>query len=657
MAVRLHAKYVLGEFELDADKYLLTHHNSSLHLAELPFRVLLYLVENRERYVSRQELLERFWQSSDAYEETLTKCISTIRTQLNDAANAPRYIETRKKVGYRYVGPFESSPAEPILTEAPAVELEQIRAISISIVEDDKHQKQRPTTEAMQTRAATNSKLRMPARLRALLLAIILLGVAVAASILVFSKRLTEPETGAEVRTLAVLPFKTIGAQTDDEYLALGLADDLIARLNDTGKVVVRPTSSVRKYADPNKDPLEAGRELGVEAVLDGSIRRAGERIRVTVQLVRVRDGKQLWADRFDENFNDILAVQDLASGRLVKALVPKLSTRVTGITKHYTDDSDAFQAYLKGFYHTGTPTRENIQTAIGYFQQAIEKDPNYALAYVGLAECYIDLSAPPLGVLTPKEAAQKAKATAMKALEIDPDSSEARIALARVNRNEWDWPGVEREFKRALDLNPNDLTVHASYGSFLSQLGRHDECIAEMRRALVLDPLDPRVNVDFGYRLYIARRYDEAITQFQKCIGMDPQSWEAHSGLAWVYEQLGRYDDALAQYRIGNSLHPEILELTWGSGRVNAARGRKNAAEGVIAQLKELSKKRYVSGYFPALIYARLGDKDRAFEWLEEAYDSQDLWMRWLKVDPAFDAIRSDPRFASLLRRLGLGS
>ena len=658
MALRLHSKYLLGEYELDADKYLLRHNNSTLHLPELPFQVLLYLVDNRERYVSRQELLEKFWQCSDAYEETLTKCISTIRTQLDDPANAPRYIETRKKVGYRYIGPFDSQSSSTTQAETSNLEIEQVRVVSVSIEEDDDLKKELPAGSPVGGVASRiYPKSWLSARAKAALLSITVVGLALAAYVLFFSRKPPEPGAGAEFKTLAVLPFKAIGADANDDYLGLGLADDLIARLNDTGKIVVRPTSSVRKYADPNKDSLEAGRELGVEAILDGSIHRAGDRLRVTVQLIRVRDSKQLWAGRFDERFTDILAVQDSVSEQLVKALGERLNPPAASITKHYTDNSDAFQSYLKGVYCVGKPTRENIQTAIGYFNQAIDKDPKYALAYVGLAECYVELSTPPLGVLTPKEAAQKAKEAAMKGLQIDPTLSEARIALARINRNEWDWPGVEREFKRALDLIPNDPNVHHSYAAFLSQLGRHDECIAEMKRALELDPLDPHTNLDFGFRLYIARRYDEAIVQFQKCIGMEPHNYEIYSGLGWVYEQLGRYDEAVAQYQIGKSFNPDNLEMIWGLGRVNAARGDRIEAERVIAQLKEFSKHRYISDYFPALIYARLGDKDRAIECLQKAYEAQDLWMKWIKVDPVFDGIRSDPRFAELLRHVGLGS
>ena len=657
MALRFDNRYVLGEFELDADKYLLTHNKSSLHLPELPFQVLLYLVDNRNRYVSRQELLEKFWQANEAYEETLTKCISTIRTQLNDPANAPRYIETRKKVGYRYIGPFDSRPAITTPVEISNLEIEQVRGVSITIEEQHDVGKRLPPTNADGTSAPVYPKPWLSARAKASLLSIVLVGLALAAYVLLYSRNSIEPATGAEFKSLAVLPFKAIGADANDEYLGLGLADDLIARLNDTGKIVVRPTSSVRRYAGPNKDALEAGRELGVEAVLDGSIHRAGERLRVTVQLIRVRDSKQLWADRFDEKFTDILTVQDSVSKQLVKALGQRLNPQVSDVTKHYTDNSDAFQSYMKGFYSASKPTRENIQTAIAYFNQAIDKDPKYALAYAGLAYCYVELSTPSLGVLTPKEAAQKARDAAMKGLELDPTLSAARIVLTRINRNEWDWPSVEREFKRALDLSPNDPTVHESYASLLSQLGRHDESIAEMKRALELDPFDLHFNLDLGFRLYTARRYDEAIVQLQKCLSLDPHSYDIYNGLAWAYEQLGRYDEALAQYQIGKSFNPDSLEMIWGIGRVEAARGNRSSAVKVVAQLEELSKQRYISDYFPALIYARLGDNDRAFASLEKAYKAQDLWIKWIKVDPAFDRIRSDPRFADLLRRVGLGS
>src|SRR5262245_18410617 len=258
MAVRLHNRYLLGEFELDPDKYLLTHNNSRLHLPELPFQVLLYLFYNRDRYVSRQELLEKFWQASDAYEETLTRCISIIRTQLNDPAYAPRYIETRKKVGYRYIGPFDSASLDANLKESSGVQVEQVRGISVSIEENDELEKQLPAGVTVRSVAPrVYPRFRLSAPLKALLLSISLVGVAVAAYVLFFARKPTEPRNGAEFRTLAVLPFKAIGADTSDDYLGLGLADDLIARLNDSGKIVVRPTSSVRKYVDPNKDSLE----------------------------------------------------------------------------------------------------------------------------------------------------------------------------------------------------------------------------------------------------------------------------------------------------------------------------------------------------------------------------------------------------------------
>jgi DNA-binding winged helix-turn-helix (wHTH) protein/TolB-like protein/tetratricopeptide (TPR) repeat protein len=648
--------YEFGPFHLDAVKRLLMRDREIVPLTPKAFDILLALVESGHRVLEKSELMNRVWPDSFVEESNLTQNISTLRKALGESASQHQYIVTVPGHGYRFV-----ASVNEVCDEASVLMVERHVRSSIVAEQEEEIESRDLTGEAASQRTLKVNTgqqrrkvwMKNPAFLVA---AISAAGLAAALFYFLISSKPKQAETGLGVKLIAVLPFKPIGADSSYEYLGLGMADDLIIKLSNTGEIVVRPTSAVRKYIDPLQDPIAVGRELGVEAVLDGSIRKTGERIRVTVQLLRVRDGKPLWVDRFDEKFTDILAVQDSVSEHLAKALALKLAAdEGKRLTKRYTDNSEAFQLYLKGLYHANRWTAEEVKIAIGYFEQAIAKDSNYALAYVGLANCYIKLSSPPIGLLTPKDASLKAKAAVLKALEIDETLAEARVTLAGIKRNEWDWFGVEREFKRAIELSPNSAPAHAGYGAYLSQVARHDECIAEMKRALQLDPLESYINEDLGFRFYIARRYDEAIEQFQKSLDMDPHSWTSHSGLAWVYEQQGRYDEAIAEYEKAKPFSQNDLEILWGFGRVYAASGKRAYAEKVINQLRELSRQRYVSGYLLALIYARLGEKDQAFAWLETAYKDQDLWMKWIKVDPALDNLRSDPRYENLLRRVGL--
>jgi len=651
--------YLFGSFHLDTVRRLLFRDREVVPLTPKMFDILLALVENSDRVFEKSDLMNRVWADSFVEETNLTQNISTLRKALGESASQHQYIVTIPGRGYRFV-----ASVREVCDEGPAMVVERHRRGPTIAEQEDETGSQDATREPASIQPALNVTIaahkekgwrQTPAFL---VTTISVAGLAIVLFYFSIPGTPKKNEMGPRVKSIAVLPFKPIGPDSGDEYLGLGMADDLITKLSNIGAIVVRPSSAVRKYTDPGQDAVSIGRDLRVDAVLDGSLRKAGDRIRVTVQLLRVQDGKPLWVDRFDEKSTDLLDLQDAVSEHLAKALAPKLASEEgPWLTKHYTDNNEAFQLYLKGLYHATRLTAEEDRKAIGYFEQAIGKDSNYALAYVGLANCYINLSSPPIGLLTPKEASLKAKAAVQRALEIDETLPEARVTLAGIKRNEWDWSGVERELRRAIELSPNNARAHAGYGAYLSQVGKHDECIAEMQRALELDPLESAINEDLGFRFYVARRYDAAIEQFQKCLDMDPHWWTCYSGLAWVYEQQGRYDEALGEYQKAKLLSQNSPEILWGLGRVYAASGKRAEAERVINQLVELSRQRYVSGYLLALIYALLAEKDQAFAWLETAYKDQDLWMKWLKVDPAFDNLRSDPRYGNLLRRVGLQS
>lgn len=461
---------------------------------------------------------------------------------------------------------------------------------------------------------------------------------------------------GASVRTIAVLPFKYLGGEGGDEYLGLGIADAIITRLSNLRQIVVRPTSSVRKYASSAYDPVVAGRELRVEAVLEGNIQRVGNRIRATVQLVSVRDEAPLWAEKFDVEFRDIFTVEDAASEQVARALILKLTREEREIlTKRYTEDIEAYQLYLKGRYYWNKRSSGGFKKATSYFQQAIDKDPGYALAYAGLADCYNLHSY--YGELPPKESFPKAKAASTRALEIDDRLAEAHTSLAFVRAwHDWDWPAAESEFERALDLNPNYATARHWYALYLMAMGREVEALREIRRAHEIDPLSLPINRDVGLIYYRARQYDLAIEQYLKTIELDPSFWSAHQHLGWAYEQKEMYEEAIAELNQATAIAGDRTSIRAQLGHVYAVSGWRAEAEKTLAELREPSKQPYVSPYEIALIYTGLGENYRAFEWLEQAYQDRSGWLIYLKVEPMLDGLRSDPRFTDLLRRVGLG-
>jgi serine/threonine protein kinase/TolB-like protein/Tfp pilus assembly protein PilF len=457
------------------------------------------------------------------------------------------------------------------------------------------------------------------------------------------------------IKSIAVLPFKPLAAANRDEVLEIGMTDTLINRLSGMKEVLVRPISAVRKYADLEQDAVAAGREQQVDAVLDGSIQRSGERVRVTVRLVRVDDGSQLWGETFNEKFTDIFAVHDRVSEKVAGALALKLSSGERELlTKRYTENTEAYQLYLKGRYYWNKRTGDAVKKGIEYFNQAIQKDPTYALAYAGLADSYSILGSN--GVIPMKESHPKARAAALKALEIDDNLAEAHTSLAAIIADfYWNWQESEIHFRRALELNPNYPTAHHWYCQYLVRMGRFDEAIQQARRAQELDPLSLVMNSNLGQTFYEARQYDQAIDQLQKTLEMDANFVPAYLHLGLVYLQKRMYDEAIASFQKGNQLAPYTTDMSALLGHAYAMTGKRDEALKILGEMNELSNRQYVSPYGIALIYVGLGEKDQTFKWLEKAYDDRIWLMGMLKVEPTFDPIRSDPRFEDLLRRVGL--
>ncbi|HEY0385113.1 MAG TPA: protein kinase, partial [Pyrinomonadaceae bacterium] len=461
-------------------------------------------------------------------------------------------------------------------------------------------------------------------------------------------------DTPTSSRAIAVLPFKMLRLEEKtDEYLGVGMADAIITKLSNIRRIIVRPTSSVLKYAGVDSDLLAAGHELDVGFVLDGRIQRAHERVRVTVQLIRVRDGAPLWAAKFDENFTDIFTVEDSISGQVAQALMPKLSGEEQELlSKRETENAQAYQAYLKGRYYWNTYTEEGLAQAIFHFMEAIEEDPEYAQAYAGVADYYNFLGV--WGVLPPKESFAAAKSAAAKALEIDSTLAEAHTSLAfALLAYDWDWELSEAEFKRAIELNPSYATAHQWYAYLTSAQVRHADAITEIECAQKLDPLSPVIASSAGLVFYNARQYDRSVEELMKAQEIDAGYFVTQHGLAFSHAQKGRFEEAVAAARKAVAFSSRNPLALWTLGYVLAVAGRADEAREILREMEELRQKRYVSAYYIAMIYAGLGERDEAFNWLEKAYEDRDWWLLWLRVEPFIDDLRSDPRFQNLLRRV----
>lgn len=455
--------------------------------------------------------------------------------------------------------------------------------------------------------------------------------------------------------SVAVLPFRVLGPDRDD-YLALGMADAVITRLAQAPGLVVRPTGSVMKYVAADVDPLAAGRELAVDSLLDGRFQRSEDRIRVTVQLLNVADGSSIWADTFDEPFGDVFAVQDAISQRVAQALAANLTREARGrMTRRYTNDTEAYQLYIRGRYFWERRTAESLRRSIDFYNQAIAKDPTYALAYAGLADSYNILGN--FGVAAPGDIYPRAKAAATRALEIDATLVEAEVARAFATYlYDRDWPTAEDGFTRALAAAPNYGPAHQWYAVCLVSRGRFDDARAEIRRAVEVEPLSLAINAVVAWIEYLTRRNNEAVAAAMRTIEMDANFGLAHTYLGMAYASKHLNNEAIRELRRGLARSEQGSDRDLGLlGLVLARSGRTADAREVLNTLARLRRERYTSPYGEALIRMGLGDRDEALRLLEAAVDEHHPWAIHFNVDPALDPLRAEPRFKALLQRIGI--
>jgi adenylate cyclase len=442
-----------------------------------------------------------------------------------------------------------------------------------------------------------------------------------------------------EIRSIAVLPFSDLSPRKDQEYFCDGMSDELINALTRVpGLGVAARTSSFQFRGQPH-DVREIGRKLNVGALVEGSIRKAGNRLRMTVQLVSTADGYHLWSENYDRELGDILAVQEEISQAIVNALRIQLAAnQPASLIKRYTDNTEAYLLYLRGRHFANKLTREGFTNAIRYFQQALEKDPTYALAYAGLADSYIFFY---WRGVPQKEALAQTEQAVRKALELDDSLAEAHTSLGQLKVYRWDWESARREYRRAIELNPKYWRAHLGMSTELALLGNVDGAITEARRALEIEPLSPWINGNLGWLYYCSRQYDRAVEQLQKAIEVDKEFRMAHTWLAYCHLRTRKHEDAIAEARTsGREDHGIVAEAYALSGRSAEARMLLTKVPGRVPR---------------ARVYAALGNSDLALEELERLLQERSATLPWIRPDPAFESLRSDPRFTALLRRIGL--
>lgn len=647
-------------FRVDAQKRLLTRAGEVLPLTPKAFDTLLALVENRGRVIEKDELMQSVWPDTIVEESALSRNIYLLRKALGESPDEHRFIVTVPGRGYRFV-------AEVTQAQAETVEIIVATKTRTSIVTEEENWEmgrdgeiERPGDGGTGGRKNTQ----LPAigvspspRLSPSLIAIGLLVVILATGAAYWWNKSKSAigfsgGTQSAIKSIAVLPFKPLVAAGQDEYLQMGMADVLIMRLSNLRLIIVRPISAVRKYTSLEQDPVVAGRELKVEAVLDGSIQRVGDRVRLTVRLLNISDGATLWAEKFDEKFTDLLSVEDRLSEKLTGALALKLTGEEQRmLAKRYTENSDAYQAYLRGRYFLHKWTRPSLEKAIEAFEQALAADPDYAPAHSGVADAWTLLGY--LGFLPPREAFPKSEAAAMRALRLDDSLGEAHLSLAKTKLfYDWDWDGCEREIKRALELAPNFADTHGMNGTYLTAIGRFDEALAARKRALELDPTSPLFTTMVGWVYFYQRRYDQAVEWYRRALELDMNFAQPQDDIALaLYLKNG---DAQSFQEIFKA-----KTLSGASAEKIAVLQQAYSSGGKTGYWRKelelaLEQQDRIGPWRMARIYAELGDKDQAIAQLNKACEERVSLLSFLKVTPIFDSLRSDLRFADLLRRIG---
>ncbi len=648
-----------GLFEVDLEASELRRKGLRLKLQDQPLNLLKVLLEHPGVLITREELRQRLWKPDTfvEFDHSLNSAMMRLREVLGDSSENPVFIQTVPRKGYRFIAPVHDAERErlPELADrssppSSASSLQEVVPISVE--------------HAVARSLPAVAKSVHPVRRVSLTWAIVagcislLLILGGLATVLQLRDRFgfNTPPSG-QITSIVVLPMENLSGDAAQDYFADGMTDELIASLARISSLRVISRTTAMEYKGTHESLEKIARDLHADAVVEGTVLRSGDRVRITAELVQVSTDRHLWADTYESPLGDILALQNQVASAIVSQIRIKLTPQDRKqLAASQAVNSDAFEDYLKGRYYWGKRSEDGLDKAIQYFQAATEKDPHYALAYAGLADCYGILGAAIVGTIPTSEVAPKAETAAIRAVELDPMLAETQTALATVQFNyDWNWPAAETGFRRAIQLNPSYATAHQRYSLYLIAMGRKEESLDEINRARSLDPLSLSMNLSLGWRLYMARRYDEAIPQLLDTLEMDPTYLLAHIVLGQAYEQKGEFSKAIAEFQKAASLSPDSPPAAAALAHAYAVSGRRPEALKMLAELKAQSAHRYVSPYYMALVYTGLGDTDQALSCLREAKSDRSNNMIFLGVAPEFDSLRSNPQFRSLLHSIGL--
>ena len=687
--------YDFGPFRLDARKHLLLRDSQPVALTPKALETLLLLVESSGRVLEKDELMSKLWPGAFVEEANLAQNISLLRKALGESPSDHHYVVTVPGRGYRFVADVRraSEDSDELIIEKHTVsrvivedaqegqeleaETQQIgegeasglvldrpsaggQSVAAVRVYPDRERRERPALPAPRGRLRTLLQSRAPSVRWVVALGGLVVGLAavlVALNVGGLRDRLLGRPNVGPIHSLAVLPLENLSGDPNQEYFADGMTDELITELAKIGALRVISRTSSMRYKRTQKPLAEIARELNVDAVVEGTVMRSGDKVRITAQLIHAPTDRHLWAESYARDLRDVLVVEDEVAQAIARQIqikvLPEEQARLAGARPI---NPEAHELYLRGRYFWNAWTEKGIRTGMDFFQQAIKQDPSYALAYVGLADSYISLGSFGVGVLPPEEAMPRAEAAAQKAVDLDPTLGGGHASLAMTEfLYRWDWAGAEKEFNRAVELSPNYATAYHWYSHFLMSMGRTGESLLASERAYNLDPLDVEMGVHLMWHYFNARDYDSVLAQGQKNLEISPNFAETYLFIGQAYEQKGMYPQALAELQKGVRLSGGRTLLVSSLGHAYGVSGNYPATRKVVEDLKELSSRRYVSSYDIAMVYVGANDKVHAFDWLEQAYTRHDPELTGLKVDARLDSLRSDPLFRDLLKRIGL--
>jgi TolB-like protein/DNA-binding winged helix-turn-helix (wHTH) protein len=608
-----------GAFALDLQTAELRDNGNKFTLQEQPFQVLVVLLEHPGQLVTREELKRKLWPADTFvdFDRGLNKAVNRLREALGDSAENPRFIETLPRKGYRFICPLVTPVGPP-----PEYKIAEVSSST------------QRTAQRFRQRAA---------RIGGAFL------ILATAGWLMWRTVWGGHGVGA-MRSIAVLPLEDVSGDTTQEYFADGLTDELIADLGQIGSLRVISRTSVKRYKGTHKPLPEIARELDVDAVVEGTVLRSGDQVRITAQLIQARADKHLWADTYQGDVRDVLGLQNQVASAIARQIRVKLSPeQQAALENRRAINPEAYEAYLQGVSQTRTV--DGFHHKIAYFERALAGQPDYVEAHVGLADAYMFLGH--MVALPPQDAFPRAKSEVMKALQLDDSRAEAHVLLGTVKfLYDWDFPGAEKEFQRALVLNPNSVYAHSYYSDFLSAMGRPDEAIVEEIRIRQIDPLS--VSAGVAMQQYWAGRFDPAIENARSVLRIDPNYHLGHLTLGLALEQRRQFPEAIVELQKAVELSNEQMWMAF-VAHAKALAGDKAGARKILADLESLSRHTYVSPWLFAIIYPDLGDKERAFFWLEKCYQGREHDLVFSKVWPMFNSLHSDPRYQELMKRVGL--